>query len=338
MPDQPCSPYRSSAYAQALAALGPVLPVAPWGTGVRLRPIPGTGRPGTGRPGTEHPGTGRPGTEHPGTERQDAAGFYPLAAIAPDADLAAGLAVLRARGLVSVVGVRDPYDAPSLDRFAAAFDLCRPFKTHFVIDRALGPSRFSDHHAAEVRRAHRRCTVAIVPLADHLGDWQRLYDGLVERRHIAGIARFSPEHFARLARLDGLTAFAAFADGRVAGMALWLRAGAVAHNHLGAADAEGYRRSVSYALYDAAIRHFAGCRILDLGGNAGPADADDGLSRFKRGFANATATAHLFGAVLDRPAYAALSAAAADTAYFPAYRAPASQRGGTGSVPATGSR
>ncbi|HYD68237.1 GNAT family N-acetyltransferase [Azospirillum sp.] len=314
MPDQPpSSPYRSPAYAHALAALGPVLPVAPWGTGVLVRPIPGSGR-------------------------QDAAGFYPLASIAPDADLPTGLAALRTEGLVSVVGVRDPFDGPPLDRFIAAFDVCRPFKTHFVIDRALGPPRCSDHHDAEVRRAQRRCSVSIVQLADHLDDWQRLYDGLIARHRIAGTARFSPEHFARLATLDTLTAFAAFADGRIVAMALWLRGGDVAYNHLGASDAEGYRRAVSYALYDAAIRHFADCRILDLGGNAGPADADDGLSRFKRGFANATATAQLFGAVLDRPAYMALCAGKPETAYFPVYRAPDSQRGGTGSDPATGSR
>lgn len=313
MPDQPPSPYRSPAYALALAALSPVLPVAPWGTSVLQRPIPGTGR-------------------------HDAAGFYPLASIAPDADLPAGLDALRAEGVVSVTGVRDPFDAPPLDRFAAAFDLCRPFKTHFVIDRALGPPRYSTHHEAEVRRAHPRCTVAAVHFADHLDDWQRLYAGLVTRHQITGTARFSPEHFARLAALDTLTAFAASADGRVVGMALWLRGRDVAYNHLGAGDAEGHRRAAGYALYDAAIRHFAGCRILDLGGNAGPADADDGLSRFKRGFANTTATAHLFGAILDRPAYMALCAGKSETAYFPAYRAPDSQRGGTGSDPATGSR
>jgi len=314
MPDQPpSSPYRSPAYAHALAARGPVLPVAPWGTGVLARAIPGAGR-------------------------QDATGFYPLASIAPDADLPAGLDALRAKGLVSVVGVRDPFDAPPLDRFIAAFDLCRPFKTHFVIDRVLGPPRYTDHHEAEVRRAHRRCTVAAVPLSNHLADWQRLYNGLVERHRVTGTACFSPEHFARLATLDALTAFAGVADGRIIAMALWLRGGEVAYNHLGASDAEGYRRAASYALYDAAIRHFADCRILDLGGNAGPADADDGLSRFKRGFANATATAHLFGAVLDRPAYTAFCAGRPEAAHFPVYRAPDSQRGGTGSDPATGSR
>ncbi|HYH18712.1 MAG TPA: GNAT family N-acetyltransferase [Azospirillum sp.] len=313
MPDRPPSPYRSPAYAHALSTLAPVLPVAPWGTGVLRHPIPGS-------------------------DRHDAAGFYPLASVAPDADLTAGLEALRAHGLVSVVGVRDPYDAPALDRFAAAFDICRPFKTHFVIDRALGPPRFSDHHTAEVRRAHRRCTVATVRLADHLDDWRRLYGGLIERHRITGTARFSPEHFARLAALDGLTTFATVANGTIVGMALWLRAGDIACNHLGAADAEGYRRSAGYALYDAAIHKFEDCRILKLGGNAGPGDADDGLSRFKRGFANAAVTVYLFGAILDRRAYAALSAAAPDTAYFPAYRAPPSQRDGTGSDPATGSR
>jgi hypothetical protein len=49
---------------------------------------------------------------------------------------------------------------------------------------------------------------------------------------------------------------------------------------------------------------------------------DDGLSRFKRGWATGTRTAYLCGRVLDRREYERMvrAAGAGTTAYFPAYR------------------
>jgi hypothetical protein len=52
------------------------------------------------------------------------------------------------------------------------------------------------------------------------------------------------------------------------------------------------------------------------------ASADDGLSRFKAGWATGRRTAWFGGRIGDRAAYDAL-AAGRQAAYFPAYRAPA---------------
>ena len=62
--------------------------------------------------------------------------------------------------------------------------------------------------------------------------------------------------------------------------------------------------------------------LIDLGGGAGTeVTATDGLSLFKKGFANAERRNHLVGKVLDPEAYAALSGGGG-AAFFPAYRAP----------------
>jgi hypothetical protein len=295
-------PYADPHYAEAFRGLGEAVLVPPWRTSILRRPIP------------HHAVSG--GSAH------DAMGLYPLTALAAEADLAGGLAWLRDAGDVSVVLVPDPLTAPPPDALARAFAICRPFKTHYVIDRSAGPVQPSKHHRYEIRRAQRACRVEIVPLAAWLTDWQRLYAQLAERHAIGGVAGFSPDYFRALAGWDALTAFAAFADDRPVAMALWVQRGPIAYYHLAAADEDGYRLGAAYALLAAAIEHFAAAALLHLGAGAGrDDDADAGLSRFKRGFANRTVTAHLCGAVLDADRYAALAGARDAAAFFPAYRA-----------------
>lgn len=290
-------PYGLASYAAAIAAAEGwgVEDVPEWGSAVLLRPIAGGGH--------------------------DAAGPYPRTPIATDADLPGGLERLRRAGLVSAVLVPDPLFAPRGEALAAAFPVCRPFKTHFVVDRTAGDYAPSKHHRYDIRRARSRCAIEAVQLRDHLDDWTRLYAGLAERHEIKGPAAFSDGYFALLASDPAYETFAARVDDRIVAMAIWFEHQGVAVNHLGASDAAGYAAGASYALYDAAIEHFARCHQLDLGGAAGVAEtADDGLARFKRGFANAEATAFLCGAVLDQGAYARLLGGHASTGFFPAYR------------------
>ena len=290
-------PYAEAGYSAAIA-VGEgwdAIDVPEWGTPMLQRPIPAGGR--------------------------DAIGPYPRVAIPQDADLRGGVARLRGAGLVSAVLVPDPLFAPGADALAAAFPICRAFKTHYLLSRAAGPYAPSKHHRYEIRRAHGRCAIERVRLGDHLSDWSRLYAGLTERHEIKGPATFSDAYFAMLAADATFETFAARVDGDIAAMAIWFDYAGVAVNHLGASDAAGYAAGASYALYDAAISHYEHCEHVDLGGAAGVADsADDGLARFKRGFANAEATALLCGAVLDEAAYARLAAGSLPSSFFPAYR------------------
>ncbi len=290
-------PYASAAYAAVFREAADPLWVPAWGVHVLTREIPNGG--------------GR-----------DAMGVYPLTAFADGADLAAGLDWLREQGMVSVGLVPDPATAPPLAELRAAFGLCAPFKTHLLVDYGQ-EVRLSKHHRYEVKKALRQVSVEVVPLARHLNAWRELYANLVERHEIGGMTAFSDNAFERMAGVDGLTAVAAFADGAIVSMHLWVSDPHSGHGYslLAASNAEGYRRSAAYAVYDASVRLFSALRTLNLGAGAGLSADDDGLTRFKKGFANAEAQAYFCAAILDEPRYAALSGGRAEHATpFPAYR------------------
>ena len=249
----------------------------------------------------------------------DGAGIYPLTVFGPGADLAAGLAELKTTDLVSVVLVPDPLLSDLAD-LKATFEVCRPFKTHHLIDPGKGAFAPNKHHRYEIRRAHSRCTVDVVGLADHLAEWSALYAGLVAREGITGAANFSPGYFAMLAGQSQIVALRATVSGAPAGMALWFEGAGVVYNHLNAANALGYAHGANYALYDSAIALFTGRGVINLGGGAGVDGDSGGLAVFKAGFANAAVEAHLCGAVLDPARYRLLSKGRPATGFFPAYR------------------
>jgi hypothetical protein len=289
-------PYASPRYALGLAHAGRAVVVPEWGSHVLARSIDGGG--------------------------EDAMGIYPMAVFSPDADLAGGLERLRGEGLVSLALVPDPLTGPSPEVLASVFDVARPFKSHLTIDPAAGGYAPSKHHRAEIRRAQRRCRIEQGSLAPWLGDWTRLYRGLVTHRGVTGVADFPDAYFQALADDPTLTAFAAFVGDAIVGMSLWFAHAGVVYNHLAASDGTGYANGASFALYDTAIGHFAGMGIINLGGGAGAGDdASGGLFAFKQGLANSQVTAWLCGAILDRPRYEALSFGRG-TGFFPAYRGP----------------
>jgi hypothetical protein len=289
-------PYASARYAQVFEHVARSLWVPAWGAHVLTREIPGGGR--------------------------DALGVYPLAPFAPGADLKAGLAWLKAQGLVSIGLVPDPATAPSMAELQDAFGLCVPFKTHLLVDYSR-EVQFSRHHRGKVRRALEKVSVEAVSLADHLDAWCGLYDNLIERHEIDGLSAFSREAFARLAQVEGLTAVAAFAGDAIVSMHLWVAdaASGVGYSLLAATSPEGYRRSAAYAVNDVSIRLLSHLKCVNLGGGAGIQAEEDGLTYFKRGFSNTEVQAHFCGAILDEARYGALSGGLATPAIpFPAYR------------------
>lgn len=298
-------PYASPDYAATLAHIGAARWVEEWGAAVLLREVPGD------------------------AGARDASGGYPVCALPRGADLAGGLAALRGAGAVSVVLVADPCQGAAPEELARAFPLCRAFKTHYVIDRGAGAPALSKHHRDRVRRAHRHCRVRVAPLRENLDAWCALYADLIAKHGIVGAAAFSRGAFEGLAELAGLTCFLSeTADGSILGMQLWLRHGDVAYSHLTATNADGYKLLATYALYAAAIEHFADCRVLDFGGGAGTTDdPENPLAWFKRGFSNASLMAHLCGAVLDDASYRRLAAERDAGEFFPAYRAPRGSAG-----------
>lgn len=295
-------PYASRAYAESLPHVGDPIEVPEWGTHVLARATPMGGR-------------------------TDAAGPYPLTPVTAEADLPGGLARLRSAGLVSAVMVLDDRLRPPLSALEVELDVVRRFKSHFVYDRALGPLDYAKHHRYEVRRAHARVHAEEIRLVDHLAAWSALYGELAERHGLSGLHLFPSVHHERLARTEGVRTFGAFMEDRLVAAHIFVAHGGYAVSHLAASAPDGYRNGAAYAVNDLAIAALAECDVINFGGGAGATDdPSDGLVQFKKGFSNRIAASYIAGAVLDRTAYAAMSASCGDGAFFPAYRGPVRER------------
>lgn len=263
-----------------------------------------------------------------GSERSDAIGCYPLFACQNWAGLADDLKTLEG-SLVSLMIVADPFGDALPEQLSACFpNLCRPFKAHYVADLSRDPRTFvNEHHRRNARKGQEQVSVEeCEPTPAALDDWTRLYDALIERHDIRGMARFSPLSFREQFATPGFWALRATRDGCTVGMVLWYVCGDVAYYHLGAYDDDGYARRASFAIFWRAMELLAarGVRWLNLGGAAGlSADADDGLARFKAGWSCETRTSVICGRILDAAAYEKLAASqpVANNNFFPAYRA-----------------
>jgi hypothetical protein len=263
--------------------------------------------------------------EIPGSDLHDARGCYPIFTCQNWGSLQADLELLDDR-LVCVRLVTDPFADVGLSQLARAFpDACFEFKQHYFTDL----SRPLDHvvrgnHARNVRKAANNFDIRRVVTDDQfLTEWSLLYEQLVLKHGITGIARFSRHAFERQLAVPGLTAFAAYKDGELCGATLWYAYGEVAYYHLAAYNEAGYAGAASFGLFWQALMHFqeSGVARAALGAAAGVQDAESGLTRFKRGWATDTRPVYFCGRILQPNAYQRLVAQAdRQPNFFPAYR------------------
>lgn len=261
-----------------------------------------------------------------GSPARDAMGCYPLFACRDWSQLPADTEALN-EDLVSVVLVTDPFGDYTEESLRHTFsDLVVPFKQHFIVDLTADPETFiHSHHRRNARKALEVISIEKREPEDSIDEWTTLYANLVARHEIRGIARFSASSFALQSKVPGAVMLRATHEGQTVGMTWWFVSEGVGYYHLGAYSDAGYELRASFALFWRAIELFKaeGLRWLDLGAGAGVAnDAQDGLSRFKSGWSNATRTAYLCGRILDHGRYAEIVTArgGAPTDYFPAYR------------------
>ena len=266
--------------------------------------------------------------EIPGSAYFDGVGCYPLFACGDWNGLETDLDSIGG-SLVSLAVVTDPFGHYNQSTLLNDFkDIARPYKEHYIIDLHQRPDKFvSGHHLRNARNAAKTLTVEVCanPLA-HLDDWTRLYDTLIERHGITGVAKFSREAFALQMGVPGMVAFRAMQGTVTVGMLLWYCQGETGYYHLGAYSPEGYDAKASFVLFWQAIEYFKGLGLnwLSLGAGAGTwGDKNDGLSRFKRGWATGTRTAYFCGRIFEPAIYQdlTLSRKIGQTDYFPAYRA-----------------
>lgn len=302
LPPRTAAGYAHPAYAAALSHLGPVRELAACGGTLLQRRIPES-------------------------ECADAMGPYPLFACARWDALAQDIAALQGE-LVSVTLVTDPFGQWTPELLQAAFpELARPYKQHLVTDLSRPVAEhLSKHHRRKLSYASaqgvevRACDAA----GRWVAEWCRLYANLIRRHAISGPAAFPPQSLAAQLAVPGARLVRAEHAGEVVAMSAWYRVGEVAVYHLGASSDAGYALGASYPLMYGALELFRteGARWAHLGAGAGarPERSDDGLTRFKRGWATGSRHAWLCGRVLDRDAYDRLASGRCGDDWFPAYR------------------
>jgi len=261
-----------------------------------------------------------------GTNACDAMGCYPVFSCQDWSSLKEDLGEI-SRELVSLVLVADPFGNFSRELLDAMFpDRVVPFKEHFVADLQQPAKAFvSKHHQYYARKALETVSVEHCnDPAQMLDIWSELYDLLIERHQLKGIKAFSRTSFAKQLSVPGITMLRATHQGQTVGAHLWYGQGDVAFSHLAASSALGYELMAAYALSWRALEYFSGkVRWIDWGAGAGlDSSVQDGLTDFKRGWANTTRTAYLCGRIFDHAKYDEITHARgfASSPYFPSYR------------------
>jgi hypothetical protein len=263
----------------------------------------------------------------PDSDQLDAMGCYPLFACRNWSRLHRDLNQLQ-NELLTLAIVADPFGEYDLAYLNQCFpDLVLPFKHHMVIDLSRSPEAFvAAHHRRNARNALDHLAVERCDEPRLFGDdWTQLYANLIARHDIRGLAAFSPATLKAQLAVPGLNMFRAAHQGKTVGITLWYVDGHVAYYHLGAYSEIGYELGASFGLFWQVIEYFSnqGLRWINLGGGAGISDTfqDDGLSRFKRGWATGTRTAYFCGRIFDRQAYDRITKnKQTASGYFPAYR------------------
>lgn len=262
----------------------------------------------------------------PGTPYHDAMGCYPLFACRDWSALKADLDEL-ACDLVSICLVPDPFGQYTLDELRECFpDKFVPFKEHYVLDLQC------DLHKVIKRKTRQAINAALrhltVELCDnpmeHLDEWVKTYDHLVERHQLSGIHKFSRESFAVQMTIPGFHLFRALHENRVEAMASSYIQGDVVYGHLLGVSPLGYKLNALYAIFWALIQHFLGkARWMDFGGLAGTqTHVESGMASFKQKWASTTRPAYLCGRIFNHRLYDEIVRIKGipQTDYFPAYR------------------
>ncbi|MFK7849129.1 MAG: GNAT family N-acetyltransferase [Rhodothermales bacterium] len=259
----------------------------------------------------------------------DMSGCYPLMACRNWQGIASDLEDLDST-CVSFTMVTDPLGAFDPDVLRVEFpDLFRPFKHHYLVQLQEGfGQNIATNHKRNAKRALKSLTIGREqnPL-DILEPWTQMYSNLIDRHQISGVSAFSRKSFEIQLETPGMVVYSAKMNGELLGLVLFYETGGHMYYHLGAYLDEGYARKASFGIFQVAIRDFSaeGFEYLNMGGGAGVQEnADDGLTRFKRGWASESRPAYLCGKILNQDAYRHLVnrhiSSGNLNGFFPAYR------------------
>ncbi len=263
----------------------------------------------------------------PESDFKDIVGCYPLFCCRDWTQLPQDIKEMEKKW-VSFSLVTDPFGSFTQDLLRENFtDVCSSYKKHFILNlNSDFEKTISSHHKRNVKKGIKALSVTTVeePLL-LLDSWIELYNLLIEKHHINGVSGFSGTSFKKQMVTPGLTMFKASYENHIAGIVLFFEKEDTVYYHLGAYDEMGYKLQASYAIFWKAIHYFAdkGFRWLNFGAGSGiQENQTDGLSRFKKGWANDTRTAYFCGKILNPEVYNELvqNSKGKSNGFFPAYR------------------
>ena len=256
----------------------------------------------------------------------DCIGCYPLFTyerldcLAKDFDLLG-------KDVVSVGLVTDPWSGSEADILARFFDVVRPFKTHYLVDLNIPFNAYLHrHHRRYAKRSLLKAAVSMVEKPSHFAEeWVQLYQHLIVRHRIDGLAAFSQRALSLQLDVPGCHYFRAVLNGEPHGALVCFLDRDVAYAHLVSTTPEGQQESLQYALYWTAIEAFRGrAKWFALGSVPGLADVPvvTGLGFFKAGWATGVCRNYFCGRIQNHGEYSRLcqGRSQANSPFFPAYR------------------
>lgn len=262
----------------------------------------------------------------------DLKGPYPLMCLMDWSKLSADIEALeRNDSFVTISLVTDPFGNIDVSDLKLCFpDICFPYKNHYFID--LDMDLFSNlpvAHKRNIKYAAKRIVVSRVNAFEKknaLIKWVKLYEYLKKRHNIHGPADFSERSFKTQFEVPGLIIYQARISGDTVGMLLWYVQNKIAYYHLAAYSRDGYESKASFALFEYSVKEMKevfGLRWCSLGAGSGVValENEDGLTRFKKGWATGTKTVYFCGRILNLNEYKKLvcKSKCQDSDLFPAY-------------------
>lgn len=259
-----------------------------------------------------------------GTEYSDAMGPYPLF-FCKNWDLLLKDISEQKDRIISSSFVIGPFEKFNLEQYKNFFDICRPYKNHYIFDTSISLEKsISEYSKRDARRALKDVSVDLVitPKID-LQEWMYLYGFLVKRHQIKGVRAFSKESFAKQISIPNTHFFRAWCHGDLVAGDLFYIQNDVAYGHLLALTEKGYQLGASHAIIWVALQYFMNkVKWVNFGGSTGGNQGSlTGLDKFKMGWSNQVSQSYFCGKILDAKVYRDLSSKVLiKKDWFPAYR------------------
>ncbi len=229
---------------------------------------------------------------------------------------------------ISVSLVTDPFFDCDIDYLETIFtDKFVLFKKHYIVNLSEDlDSHISRNHKRNIKRAQNNVDIEIIDRPYEIIDsWIELYANLAKRHGIQGVADFSAKSFELKLSLPGMIAAVAYSNGVPVGIVLWYFGKDVAYYHLAAYSNLGYELKASFPLFYKSLQYLRDkVDFLSLGGGAGLGnDEQDGLTRFKAGWAKESRDVYFCGKILNSKRDRSICEEnnQKESRFFPAYRA-----------------